>query len=244
MVGEIQKLPEDTQTALKLAACIGNQFDLKTLSVVCEKAPTETANNLWEALREELILPLSDVYRYIHNDIENTEVYYKFSHDRIQHAAYSMIEDKKRKEYHLKIGRLLLSNSGENELEERIFNIANQLNSGVDLIVDKTEKNELARLNYLAGKKAKASNAYEIAYRYFSLGIDLLEDSCWLDQYTLALMIYTEATEASYLTGDFEKMNDLATEVLKNSRSILDRIKINEVIIQSLIARANITVRG
>lgn len=240
MVSEIQKLSEDTQTALKLAACIGNQFDLKTLSAVCEKAPTETANNLWEALREELILPLSDVYRYIHNDIENTEVYYKFSHDRIQHAAYSMIEDKKRKEYHLKIGRLLLSNSGENELEEKIFNIANQLNSGVDLIVDKTEKNELARLNYLAGKKAKASNAYEIAYRYFSLGIDLLEDSCWLDQYTLALMIYTEATEASYLTGDFEKMNDLATEVLKNSRSILDRIKINEVIIQSLIARANI----
>jgi predicted ATPase len=83
MVNEIQKLSEDTQSALKLAACIGNQFDLKTLSMTCEKTPIETANNLWEALQEELILPLSDVYRYIHNDIESAEVCYRFCHDRI-----------------------------------------------------------------------------------------------------------------------------------------------------------------
>ncbi|MGD0755069.1 MAG: AAA family ATPase [Bacteroidales bacterium] len=240
MVNEIQKLSEDTQSALKLAACIGNQFDLKTLSMTCEKTPIETANNLWEALQEELILPLSDVYRYIHNDIESAEVCYRFCHDRIQYAAYSLIAEKQRKELHLKIGRMLLSNSREEELEEKIFNITNQLNSGLDLIEEKTEKNELARLNFMAGKKAKAANAYEIAYRYFLLGIDLLGISCWRDQYTLALMMYTEATEGSYLTGDFEKMNDLAKEVIKNSRSLLDRIKINEVIIQSLIARARI----
>ncbi len=240
MVNKIRELSQDTQSTLKLAACVGNQFDLKTLSAVCNKAPGDTANSLWEALQNELILPLSDVYRYIHEDIENTQILFKFSHDRIQHAAYSLIEEEKRKEFHLKIGRLLLTKTGKDDLEEKIFNITNQLNSGSELIIDNAEKIELARLNSIAGKRAKAANAYEIAFKYFSFGIDLLGKNCWVDQYPLALTMHTEATEASYLSGNFEKMDELARIVLKNSRSLLDGIKVNEIIIQSLIVRGRI----
>ncbi|HEY9610043.1 serine/threonine-protein kinase PknK, partial [Allocoleopsis sp.] len=57
MAVQLQKLPIHTQNVLKLAACIGNQFDLATLAIVDEKSPEETALNLWKALQERLILP-------------------------------------------------------------------------------------------------------------------------------------------------------------------------------------------
>ncbi|MFK8183406.1 MAG: AAA family ATPase [Phormidesmis sp.] len=37
MVGRLQKLPKSTQQVLKLAACIGNQFELATLATVCDR---------------------------------------------------------------------------------------------------------------------------------------------------------------------------------------------------------------
>ncbi|MBK8884553.1 MAG: AAA family ATPase [Bacteroidales bacterium] len=240
MVHRIQRLSEKTQDILKLAACIGNQFDLNTLSIVSEKSMPDTAYELWEALQEEIILPLGDVYKYINSDSRNSNVNYRFAHDRIHNAAYSLIEENDKKELHLKIGRLLLSNALDIDLEEEVFNITNQLNSGMELIADKNEKSELAKLNYLSGKKAMASTAYEIAYRYYSQGIELIGKNGWYDSYTLALSLYTEAAEASYLTGNFEEMDDLSDEILKNSRTLLDKIRINEIIIQSLLARARI----
>jgi predicted ATPase/signal transduction histidine kinase len=239
MVSKIQKLSHSTQSALQLAACVGSQFDLKTLSIVCEKSPAETATNLWEALKEELIFPLNDEYKFIHSEFENIKVSYKFSHDRIQHAVYSLIEEDERKKIHLKTGRLLLSNS-KKELEEEIFNITNQLNSGQDLITDKVEREELASLNFLAGQKAKAANAYESADQYYTCAINLLENDCWEFQYSLALKTYTDAAEASFFVGNFERMDDLARQILDNSRSLLDKIRINEIIIQSLLVRARL----
>jgi predicted ATPase/signal transduction histidine kinase/tRNA A-37 threonylcarbamoyl transferase component Bud32 len=240
MISKIQKLPENTQSVLKLAACIGNQFDLKTLSIVCEKSYSETSDNLWEALKEELILPQSDDYKFILADLENCDVSYKFSHDRIQHAVYLLIDEREKKEFHLKIGHQLYENVKEVELDEKIFNIANQLNSARELIISQSERNELAHLNFVAGQRAKAANAYETAFQYFNFGKDLLREDSWETQYSFTLKIYTEAAEASYLTGNFEMMETLAKAVESNATSLLDRIKINEIIIQSLIARARL----
>src|SRR5919202_2745115 len=59
MVSKIEKLDKKTQNILKLAACIGNRFDLELLSVVNAKSLSETAAELWSALQQGLIVPLS-----------------------------------------------------------------------------------------------------------------------------------------------------------------------------------------
>ncbi|MGL4503642.1 MAG: ATP-binding protein, partial [Planktothrix sp.] len=63
MVNKIGKLDAGSQNVLKLAACMGNRFDLETLSVVNTKSLSATANDLLSALQEGLIVPLTDGYK-------------------------------------------------------------------------------------------------------------------------------------------------------------------------------------
>ncbi|MBD0395289.1 MAG: AAA family ATPase, partial [Microcoleus sp. C1-bin4] len=131
MALQLRKLPTQTQSVLKLAACIGNQFDLVTLAIVDENSPTETATALWKALQEGLILPVSDVYKFYQEGsnslsitttgeeseqlpVKNDQLAkYKFFHDRVQQAAYSLIPEEQKRSTHLKIGQRLLKNTPE-----------------------------------------------------------------------------------------------------------------------------------
>ncbi|HEY9296332.1 MAG TPA: AAA family ATPase, partial [Phormidium sp.] len=188
----IQKLPKTTQKILQFAACIGNRFNLDICAVINEKSPLETADDLWLALQAGLILPLSNDYKIplaFQSEeqatllFDESRVSYKFLHDRVQQAAYSMIPENQKKATHLKIGKLLLHQYAENALEENIFDIVNQLNIGVEFIAQPSEKNELANFNLIAGRKAKAATAYEAAVKYLNVGLELLPESSWQSQY-------------------------------------------------------------
>ncbi|WP_293126793.1 AAA family ATPase [Microcoleus sp. bin38.metabat.b11b12b14.051] len=179
----IRKLPVMAQSALQLAACIGNQFNLEVLAIVSEKSQKETALALWDTLQAGLVLPLSNDYKIPLvfegsetglSGLQDVRVDYKFLHDRVQQAAYSLIPDGDKQATHLKIGQLLLNNTPASEIEENVFDIVNQLNFGVEFLVEKAAKDELAKLNLIAGKKAKASSAYEAAVRYLNVGLELI----------------------------------------------------------------------
>lgn len=258
MAGQLLKLPEKTQAVLKLAACIGNQFDLAILAIVYGKSQAETAVDLWQALQEGLGLPTSEIYRFYQGNerfdlrnLEDTEtrvvsssplsahnviefsVPYKFLHDRVQQAAYSLIPEDQKQTTHLKIGQLLLQNTAPEERDERIFEIADQLNIGVNLIFQPIERRALAQLNLAAGQKARASTAYESAAHYLKVGISLLPADSWQQHYELTLALYETATEVSYLNGRFEDMERWAETVLRQAQSLLDKIKVYEVKIQA-----------
>ncbi|NET28549.1 AAA family ATPase [Okeania sp. SIO1I7] len=239
----LHKLPEKTQSILKLAACIGNQFDLKTLAIICEQSSMAVATTIWGALKEGLVLPVSDSYKFFQEinyqeqeQSENVWVSYKFLHDRVQQAAYSLIDGNLKPETHLKIGRLLLRNLSVLEIEERTFDVTNQLNMGRFLISDRQEKDELARLNLIAGRKAKSSTAYLAAIDYLNLGIKLLEDG-WERKYDLMLSLYLEVIESEYISTHFENSKALADLALKQANSLLDRLRIHELQIQYYIAK-------
>ncbi|MFB8789244.1 MAG: AAA family ATPase [Potamolinea sp.] len=246
MAFQLQKLPINTLEVLKLAACIGNQFDLATLAIVHEKSPAETAADLWRALQEGLVTPITEIYKLFQENSQENEqlttnnrqltVPYKFLHDRVQQAAYSLIPEDQKKATHLKIGQLLLRNTPTAEREEKIFDIVNQLNIGVELITSQIERDELAKLNLIAGRKAKVSTAYAAAKRYLAMGLELLTASSWLHQYDLTLALHENGTEVAYLSGDFEQMKQLAAIVLQQAKTILDKVKVYEVKISACIA--------
>jgi len=243
----IQKLPENTQQVLKLAACIGNRFDLDVLTIVNKKSASDTSTDLWSAIQAGLILPLTDAYKIplvLHQEeIANQESYsqlpiaYKFLHDRVQQAAYSLILESEKKETHLTIGELLLSHTKPEEREEKIFDIVNQLNIGLEFITHQVAKDELAKLNLIAGKKAKASNAYEAAVKYLNTGLQLLTESSWQSHYDLTLALYIEAVESEYLNVNFERGKYLSEIVLEKAQTLLEKIGIYEIKIQFYVTQ-------
>ncbi len=242
----IQKLSDETVRVLKLAACIGNQFNLDVLAIVNEQSAIATAGQLWEALQAGLVLPRSNAYKiplfFDQSErgslfTEEFRVSYKFLHDRVQQAAYSLIPEDEKKATHLKIGQLLLEKTPKEALEENIFDMVNQLNVGVELLGSRAQRDELAQLNLIAGKKAKAATAYEAAVKYLKVGLELLAEDSWESQYELALALHVEATEAEYLNTNFARSRYLSEIVLQRAATLLDTVKVYEILIQFYIAQ-------
>ncbi|MEG4801629.1 AAA family ATPase [Microcoleus sp. ARI1-B5] len=246
MALQLQKLPKTTQTILELAACIGNSFDLTTLAIVSEQTEAEAATHLWKALQEGLILPQSEVYKFYLGSVPTTDtthesVIYRFLHDRIQQAAYSLIPESQKKATHLKIGQLLLAITPELTDKYNIFDIVHQLNIGVEPIADRSQLNHLASLNLQAGKKAKAATAYGDAARYLNTSLALLDSDSWLTQYDLTLAVYIETAEAEYLNGNWDRLQSLAQIILNNAQNLLDSIIIYELQIQGYQSQSLMT---
>ncbi len=148
------------------------------------------------AVSEGLVLPVGSAWKHVELELQDEQtptVEFRFCHDRVQQAAYSIIPQSDREAIHLKVGTLLLKNTPRDTLEKKIFDIVNQLNFGLDLIQDPQERYKLAELNLRAGEKAKGSAAYEAAYSYFKAGIRALGDHPWSRWYALALQLCVDA---------------------------------------------------
>ncbi len=222
MIGKLKKLPPSTQQVLCLAACVGASFDLETISMVCEKSKESIFHDVVTAIQSELIMPMSEL------DEELLIQDYKFLHDRVQQAAYSLIDEENKKEIHLTIGFILLKEFKKNELDERIFDIVNHLNKGQSLLGEKGEKEQLVRLNLIAGRKAKLSSAYAPALMYITTGIQLLPNNTWEEDYQLTFSYYLEKGEVEYLNSRYDEALSTFDEALQQVHSLLDRCKINE----------------
>lgn len=238
MVAKLRLFNSKTQHVLQLAACIGHQFDLRTLSVIAERTPIETAEELWPALQEGLVLPLDAEYRFI--DAKNQQfgvdtdelvakVSYRFQHDRVQQAAYLLTSESARQQLHLRIGRLMLldhDNLDDEPSDGSIFEITQHLNSAKAFISDVLERDRLARLNLTAALKAKAATAYAAAVDYLQMGMSLLSEKAWESDYALCFAFYTERAECECMIGQFERAGQFFAELLPRLKTNRERVHV------------------
>ncbi|MBD2449721.1 AAA family ATPase [Nostoc sp. FACHB-152] len=233
LLNKLKKLPDDTRYILQLAACVGAEFDLDTLAIVCEKTAQEVFRGLLAAIQAGLIQPLSELD-------ENLLIQeYKFLHDRVQQAAYALIDESHKQVVHLQIGRNLLENTLTERLSEQIFEIVDHLNHGIELIFEQSQRYEIARLNLMAGQKALAATAYEAAFNYFNVGLKLLNGESWQSVYDLTLALYSEAAQAAYLSGHFDEMHIFVEEVLNHAKTDLDKLKAYDSQIQACLSQGD-----
>jgi diguanylate cyclase (GGDEF)-like protein/PAS domain S-box-containing protein len=229
MVEKLRNIPARTQHALKLAAAVGARFSLKMLALVTHQNYKQTAEALWYALQENFILPADEKYRYalIPDQTGFKSIAgmaeFKFTHDRIQQAAYSLIDPADSPKIHLNIGQLMLEKIPKEKQEERIFEIINHLNLGMDLVKKESDRLNLAKLNLMAGKKSKYAIAYEVSLKYFDLGIKLLGGNSWENHYKLTFDLYKNYVESLYLCGDFSRSGQTIFQVMGKLKSPVDK---------------------
>lgn len=238
MAQKIRRLAPETRRVLQLAAAVGNSFDLKTIAVVGEHGRLESAALLEGPLREGLIIPADDDYKLVQYLDESADAAYSFLHDRVQQAAYSLIEEEERASVHLKIGRLLLKDSAtEQQQQERLFDIVGHLNRSVDLIEDAEERLQLIRLNLEAGIRAKRSSAFAPSLHYLQNCLELLDDQAWRRHYELCFEVHAHAVEAAFLAKSYEEMERLSGVALNQAANVLDQSRIQTTRILAYIAQ-------
>jgi histidine kinase len=219
-VQKLKDVSKETLEIMKMASCIGSSFDLRTLSVLTGKTVEETASGLIASVHEGLILPV----RNLSSDYVQAEPSeYRFLHDKVQQAVYSLVDENERKENHLAIGRLLLQKASDAGFVDRVLSIMDHFNRSLELIGDSEERLMLARYNLEAGRKARAAAAYESALRYFRYGRELLSDDSWHSTYKLSYDLYIELAQAEYLSGNADAAEELFNIVIQNSATELER---------------------
>jgi len=209
MVGKLRRLAPEGQKALQRLAALGNAAESTTLSIVLEMSEEQVHAALCEAVRQELV--------------EYLDGSYKFTHDRVHEAAYSLIPETSRTEAHLRIGRLLAEHTPREKREEAIFEIVNQLNRGAALITSQDEREQLAELNLIAGKRAKASTAYASALNYLIAGAALLADDCWERRPELILALELHRAECEFLTGELATAEARLTMLSSRAANAIDQ---------------------
>lgn len=209
--GKMHRLDQSIQDILKIASCIGNSFDMETISLISTESEEDILSYLKRAESEGFIIEISESY--------------KFGHDRIQQAAYTLMQDQASKEIHLRIGKKLFESTEKEKLTERIFDIVNQWNQGIALITDEETRNKLSELNYMAGQQAKQSMAYKTAFSYLHTGIQLLGENSWHEKTEFTTLLYVSAAEAALFSGDLENSQKLTDALLENSRDVFGKVQ-------------------
>ena len=156
----ISELPQDAQEVLNLAACIGNRFEIPTLSVISGRTRDDLVSMLTASTGSQYVVGSGEVFEFVH--------------DQVQKAAYSLLEARDRTRKHLEIARLLFADTDETELDDRIFDIVTHYNLGSGLLTDRVEKRKVAELNLQAARRSKKSSAYAASTDYLRQSLSLL----------------------------------------------------------------------
>ncbi len=188
MVGKLTRLQAETHRALQQLACLGNSAETAMLSIVLGSSEGKVHAALWPAVRQELVERTLDAYRFVH--------------DRVLEAAYTLIPEGERAAEHLRIGRLLAAQTSPEAIAEHVFEIVGQLNRGAALIDSPEEREQVAELNLMAGQRAIASTAYASALMYLAAGAALLAPDAFERRHELAFRLELHRAECEFLTGD------------------------------------------
>ncbi|BGP22990.1 hypothetical protein JCM10295v2_001881 [Rhodotorula toruloides] len=278
---QMGKYPAQTQAALKVAACLGNEeLNAVTLAKAAGRTLEEISRDLQEAVQEGLMVPFGEVpvdpeqvasleaqgivpgspnlrrrpsvseggkgvnmavellrpklQRRKESVLQKPPVpaTYRFFHDRCQQAAYALIPKTARSGLHYTIGQRLAAASTEEEINDSIFDLVQQLNYGMDILATNEERDKLAYYNYLAGRKANSSTAFEAARRYLQMAWDLLGAGGWIGQYNLMSKVVELLVRVEYSLTDYGAAQEYVRVFLQHSRDKVVKLRVYAVAIR------------
>ncbi|HEV8622902.1 MAG TPA: AAA family ATPase [Acidimicrobiia bacterium] len=228
MAGRIGDLPPGTQEALRVAAVIGNRFDLGTLASTLARSPADTAVALDGAARAGLLLPLGEAHELVLEGLQvgdPGEIAYRFLHDRVQQACFSLLAPDDVAAVHLEVGQRQFERLRAGHQEQDLFDVVAHLNAGVAALTDDEYRRELAGLNLEAGRKARTSNAYEAAAAYVEAGLRLLPPDAWDTLYELTFGLRLLQAQVLTVLGHLDQADGVFEELLSRARDGVDRAR-------------------
>ncbi len=221
MAKEVKSIAPDVREVLKIASGIGNRFDLETLGVITEKSSEELVDLLFEGVKRGFIQPIQHSNIFVEGQNDPKDFKYKFIHDKFQESFYNLFEEGESERISYKMGTLLLSKYSEEELNTKVFDVANYFNAGYNLVQNGNK--DVIQLYLNAGLRARNSAAYDNAYSYLKNAVTLLGNNSWNEDYEITLNLYSKISDVSFLQGNTEEMEKYVEIIFSNARSVVDK---------------------
>ncbi len=219
------------QEILVTAAAIGNIFTSADLSVASAKNIDEVEKHINEGIAQGFILYST------HQDNRNVrENSYMFTHDIIRQGFYNLIPDNHRPQFHLKIARRI-ENHIEKEKRKEYFGLAYHYNKAAGLLISVRDRFNLIQLNSAAARHAFSATAWEKAYEYSQIGIQIISKELWDLNYELILELLNTGIKSAFLSAHYDSMEAWIKIVETKAHSNYDKAQAWKVMVQSLVAR-------
>jgi predicted ATPase/class 3 adenylate cyclase len=221
-------LHEDTRSILSAAACVGSSFEVGKVAFAAGRSSSEVLQCVAIGIEQGLIVAVENGLAAPGPDPPSGHEHasrFRFLHDRIQQAAFDCVPNDAKKDFRLQIGRRLMAGLGPDDELVPQLDILSNLNYACDLLVDEGERQRAARLNLVAGRKARQMLAYQDALGYITVGLGLLGEKAWQKCYELAFEFHSEALECEYLTGNFDRADQFFRVLVANARSKLEKAR-------------------
>eukprot|EP00985_Skeletonema_marinoi_P003659 scaffold1598_cov139-Skeletonema_marinoi.AAC.3 len=210
----IADLPSNVRISLFHISCFGASVDIafvKILEIALEMRGL--CDNLDVAVDEGLLEKKGDQLR--------------FSHDRIQEAAYNTLPADERCIFHHVCGMALASYSTSESDDNILLAAVNQINLGGPSAIQNTSQSfTIATVNLRAGQKAMVMSDFGAAYSYFNHGISFLQEGYWQEHYDLSLELFDLAAKCALTNGDIVSLNLLSEQVIAYGRSLEDKLNV------------------
>lgn len=228
IIQKLQKCSPSTQSILQVAACSGNVFDISLLSKATNLSFPEVVSNLREAIKEGFIIT-TEIGRKTLTDAGTEPVDFlnpklliqplRFSHDRVQQAAYATLKEEDRANLHLKVAHIIEELRKDKKDHDPILDVVYHLNEAHSILKIKQENVHYAELNFQAAKKAFNAVAYAETLEYLNHGFEFLPKNSWETHYNLTFEMHRLAAESTFMLGDFDKATKIFDEIQTFAKS-------------------------
>jgi PAS domain S-box-containing protein len=243
-VRRLHHLDAERRELFSLAACLGNRFDMAILSIISGHPRERCLALLFSGQARTMLLPFDDAGSVRDDKGFQAPEVGTFLHDRVQQAAYSLIDPAELPTILLKIGRLLLASLRPEQLDERLFEVVGDLNAAHQLIGDTTERVRMVELNVAAARKAYAATAYRSALQFYRAANHLLEDTdfaehVWANRHELTMQLFQERAECEFLEGNHTEAEACVQQAVAHAGTAIEKANaLNTLIIHyTLLAR-------
>ncbi|KAL7473725.1 hypothetical protein ACHAXS_014292 [Conticribra weissflogii] len=213
-------LPESAQTALKVLSCFGIKV---RKSIVAHLIATSRYPDFQTGVDEALD----------NRVLEKSNVEYRFTHDQVREASHNLIPVDVRAQFHFDLGILLFSTTRGQDLGEDAFAIADLINLGLQSCSSKrpASNGDIADFFVSVASKSLDRSDHVAGLSYLKVAQLFLPQDHWS-----TIRLHCLLAKAAYSCGRLDDANDAIQKVLKEGRSINDKLDAYYVLVTLLMS--------
>ena len=222
MLQLLKAYTRETRDLLNYMSCLGEAVESGDLCVACGLSIDECSRLLTRPVNDGLVMRVMAPVTFRRDA-------YRFTHDKIEQAAYALLEPARRQQRHAQIARRM-HEAGEDP-HRSPFALVEQLDKAGDEGAALFQAEDLASIYFRAAERAKDGAAYAAARHYLQRAAAFVRESDWQQRYDLTSALFRARAEVEYQLGDLAASRSFVNVALRHCTGRHEQADLNKLLI-------------